>query len=129
VTYPAPGGGRGRDWRRLGASTVALAGLTLLSGCRAAPAPALSLDEGRLIVLNQTGREWREIEIWINDHYRVTVATIAPGGRFVAPLNTFVAGFGQRLDPGRQPVRGVELTGRDETGASVKLVWGEGRRR
>jgi hypothetical protein len=40
-----------------------------------------------------------------------------------------VAGFGQRFDPVRQAVQGVEVTASTTDGAPVKLVLGKGRRR
>ena len=52
-----------------------------------------------------------------------------PGERFGVPLNAFVAGFGQRFSPGRQVVQGIEVTASTGTGRTVRLVWGEGRRR
>jgi len=79
-------------------------------------------------VENQTGKEWTDVEIWVNDHYRVTRPRIEAGERFQAPLDAFVAGFGQRHDTARQAVRGVEVTAKSSDG-DVRLVWGEGRRR
>lgn len=72
---------------------------------------------------------WTGVEVWVNDHYRVTSPALARRGRLVAPLDTFVAGFGQRFDPRRQRVRGIEVTARTASGAPVRLVWGTGRRR
>lgn len=81
------------------------------------------------MVENQTVQVWTEIEIWVNDQYRVTKGSMAPGERFVVPLDAFVAGFGQRFDARRQQVAGVEVTARAADGARVTLVWGKGRRR
>ena len=78
-------------------------------------------------VENQTNHEWTDVEIWVNDHYRVTRPRIDAGERFQAPLEAFVAGFGQRFDTARQSVRGVEVTAKSSDG-DVRLVWGEGRR-
>jgi hypothetical protein len=97
-------------------------------GCTPAP-PTLEVD-GRYVHLTNTTRDpWTSIEIWVNDQYRVTQNQLGAGQRFTAPLDVFVAGFGQRFDPGRQPVRGVEATARTSSGGDVRLVWGAERRR
>lgn len=80
-------------------------------------------------VENQTGERWTDIEVWMNDHYRVTARGLEPGGRLVVPLDAFVAGFGQRFDRRRQAVFGIEVTARAASGRDVRLVWGKGRRR
>ena len=40
----------------------------------------------------------------------MTTPSIPPGGRFQAPLDTFVAGFGQRFDFSRMQVKDLRLT-------------------
>lgn len=99
-----------------------------LSACRT-PIDPIVVRPDRVVVTNTATDSWRGVEVWVNDHYRVTVATLAPGGVFEAPLSSFVAGFGQRFDVSRQPVRGVEVTARTADGAAVTLVWGQGRSR
>lgn len=113
--------------RQTRAASLALV-VVVLSACRAPIEPIVVRAE-RVVVTNTTADSWRDVEVWVNDHYRVTAATLAPGGVFDAPLSSFVAGFGQRFDVSRQPVRGVEVTARTADGAAMTLVWGEGRRR
>jgi hypothetical protein len=85
--------------------------------------------QGRSITIyNDTGEPWNGIEVWVNDHYRVTRETIAAGERFVVPLETFVAGFGQRFERNQQ-VTGIEVTATDASGDRVVITWGSGRRR
>jgi hypothetical protein len=85
--------------------------------------------EGRIItVFNDSGETWKGVEIWVNDHYRVTRDAIVPDERFVVPLESFVAGFGQRFTRNQQ-VSGIEVTATDASGDPVRLVWGAGRRR
>lgn len=103
------------------------AALALVLACSPRP-ERLSVDGRTVTVFNDTGREWRSVEIWVNDYYRVTREKIAPGERFQAPLNMFVAGFGQRF-PARQQVTGIEATATDSAGEAVRLVLGSGRRR
>lgn len=110
-------------WRRLAWVLVVLAG-----ACRE-PMQPLVVDAHEVAVTNTTATPWTDIEIWVNDHYRVTTARLEPHGRFHAPLDAFVAGFGQRFDPRRQAVRGIEVTATTSTGESIRLTWGEGRRR
>ena len=106
---------------------LALAGLSLIIACSPAP-ERLSLEGRTIRVYNDSGEPWNDVEIWVNDHYRVTRDTIAPAERFVVPLETFVAGFGQRFGQ-HQHVTGIEVTATDGSGDPVRIVWGNGRRR
>lgn len=105
----------------------ALAIALLLAACSTPPEP-LTVEGRTLKVFNASGEAWKGVEIWVNDHYRVTREAIAADERFVVPLETFVAGFGQRF-PASQRVNGIELTATDASGDAVRLVWGAGRRR
>jgi hypothetical protein len=107
---------------------VALVALAIVA-CRTPPPEPIAFAERALVVENRTADSWDNVEIWVNDHYRVTKPRMLPGERFSVPLNAFVAGFGQRFDPGRQAVHGVEVTASVPGGQPVKLVWGKGRRR
>ena len=93
-----------------------------------APRP-IRVDGQTITVENQSPEAWENVEIWLNDHYRVTRSRMPAGERFDVPLNAFVAGFGQRFVPGRQVVKGIEVTATARGGQAVRLVWGEGRRR
>ena len=89
---------------------LALAGL-LAAGCARPPlAPPLLLEGNLLTVSNRTTEEWRNVEIWLNTYYRVTTPSIAAGARFQAPLDTFVAGYGQRFNLRRTQTRDLRLT-------------------
>ncbi len=103
-------------------ATPAIA-LVLVAACRAMPEPII-VESHAVRVMNQTKGEWHDVEVWVNDHYRVTARTLAAGGVLVAPLDTFVAGFGQRFDRQRQPVRKVEVRAKDTQGAAVTRRWG-----
>jgi hypothetical protein len=110
------------------AVVLLLAVLVLGAGCRERREP-IRVERGTLIVENQTSQDWTDLEVWLNDHYRVTTRRLEAGGQFVIPLRTFVAGFGQRFDPQRQHVEGVEVTAAAADGEPVRLVYGTGRRR
>jgi hypothetical protein len=106
------------------ACTIAAA----LCGACSAPPERLTLEGRTITVLNDSGEAWKGVEVWVNDHYRVTRDVMAPDERFVVPLESFVAGFGQRF-PRAQRVNGIEVTATDASGDPVRLVWGSGRRR
>jgi hypothetical protein len=101
----------------------------LAASCSSEPRPAITVEGHVLTVENQSAEVWEHVEIWLNDHYRVTRARMPAGERFSVPLDAFVAGFGQRFVPGRQVVRGIEVTATARGGQAVRMVWGEGRRR
>lgn len=109
---------------RRGAAVVAMAALVSCSK----PRDPIVVQRSTLTVENQSRVEWTAVEVWLNDHYRVTHPSLAAGQRLDVPLSVFVAGFGQRFDRNRQPVYGVEVTAKSADG-DVRLVWGKGRRR
>jgi hypothetical protein len=99
------------------ALTVAFAG-----ACSRPPeAKPLELDGNLLAVNNRTSSDWSSVEIWINQHYRITVPTIAAGTRFTVGLDAFVAGFGQRFDLKRQPMTDLRLSARQPDGTPVEI--------
>ena len=109
---------------------VAVTGAALaVSSCRKPPPEPITFQDRSLVVENLTADEWQNVEVWLNDHYRVTKSRMPPGERFSIPLSAFVAGFGQRFDAARQSIRGVEVTASVAGGRPIRLVWGTGRRR
>ncbi len=106
------------------------AAAVLLSGGCYQPTPRpITIQDRSITVENQSSDAWQNVEVWVNDHYRVTRWRMAPGERFSIPLDAFVAGFGQRFNPARQVLRGIEVTASAADGGPVRLVWGTGRRR
>jgi hypothetical protein len=108
---------------------VTVAAALEASGCGAPPPEPIAFEARGVVVTNLTADEWQNVEIWLNDHYRVTKSRMPPGERFSIPFSAFVAGFGQRFEVARQPIRGVEVSAAAPGGSAVKLVWGSGRRR
>jgi hypothetical protein len=101
-----------------------LAGLfvvAIASACGEPPSDPLALDGTFLTVDNRTSQEWKNIEVWLNTYYRVTTPSLPPGGRFQAPLDVFVAGFGQRFDFHRMPVKDLRLTAKLPDGRPLEL--------
>ena len=101
-------------------AAVAIAALPAIA-CHDRPNDALMLDGNRLTVDNRTPQEWKNVEIWLNTYYRVTAPSIPPHGRFQAPLDVFVAGFGQRFDFKRMQVRDLRLTATLPDGKPLEL--------
>jgi putative intracellular protease/amidase len=109
-------------------SKLALLIAAIVAGACSSPPERLMIEGRTITIFNDSREAWKAIEVWVNDHYRVTRETMAPGERFVVPLETFVAGFGQRFAR-NQHVTGIEVTATDESGDPVRVVWGHGRRR
>jgi len=79
---------------------------------------------GRTIAVeNQTGREWRNVVVTVNDHFHGGAPTLAPGGRLSAPVSQFATAHGQRFDRGRQSVYKIEVKATDAAGEAVRLEW------
>ncbi len=115
---------------RAAACAGALAALVLLVAACRPPAPRpITIEDRSITIENQTAETWRNVEVWVNDNYRVTKPELAPRERFAIPMTAFVAGFGQRYDPLRQILKGIEVTATTASGAPVRLSWGTGRRR
>ena len=74
-----------------------------------------------MIVQNQTSRDWRNVIITVNDHFRGGTPLLAAGAQLTAPLSQFQTAFGQRYDFSRQRVFKVEVTAADSSGKPVKL--------
>jgi hypothetical protein len=111
--------------RRLYAGAVALAlGLALVPACSEDEDP-ITIRENTITVDNQTAREWSNVVVTVNDHYRGGARSLAPGGRLTAPLSQFQTGYGQRFPWERTRVFKVEVSATDSSGEPVKLQWGQ----
>ena len=99
------------------ALAVALAG----ASCRKIPDEPMKLERNLLTVTNQSGNDWSAVEVWLNTYYRITTSSIPAGGRFQAPLDTFVAGYGQRFDFRRMQIRDLRLTAKLPDGKPFEL--------
>jgi hypothetical protein len=83
--------------------------LAIVAGCSPPPVEPLKLDGNMLTVDNRSANEWKNVEIWLNTYYRVKTDSIPAKGRFQAPLDSFVAGFGQRFQFRRMQVKELKL--------------------
>jgi hypothetical protein len=97
--------------------------LAFAAGCRSGPArEPLTLDGNLLTVDNRTDQAWHDVEIWLNYYYRVTAASIPAGGRFQAPLDTFVESRGGRFNFKRQQITDLRLEAKQADGTPVEIV-------
>ena len=110
---------RTTQWMR---GALAIAAIVLSSGCRTIDPDPITLERNMLTVDNRSSEDWHHVEIWLNTYYRVTKDTVPAKSRFQAPLDTFVAGYGQRFDWRRAPVRGVRLTATLADGKPLELT-------
>ena len=101
---------------------LAMAALVLTSSCRTIEPEAITLERNMLTVDNRSSEDWHHVEIWLNTYYRVTKDAVPAKSRFQAPLDTFVAGYGQRFDWRRAPIRVVRLTARRADGKPLELT-------
>ena len=105
----------------------AAACLTLAAACEARRDP-ITLEEGIITVENQTGSDWRDVRLVVNDYFGNQVPSLAAGARMNAVLNNMQTAFGQPFDRSRMSVYKIEVTATDAEGRPVKLTWGEDRR-
>jgi hypothetical protein len=105
------------------ARAVATIALALGFACTPAREP-IAIHEGTLVLENQSSREWRNVTITVNDHFRGGAPSLAPGGRLTAPLRNFQTGFGHPFDLARMNVYRVRVTATDTDGRPVELAWG-----
>jgi hypothetical protein len=101
---------------------VVLAVLLIGAACRSRPGP-IKVTENIVTVENQTSRDWRNVVITVNDHFRGGAPTLAARGRLNAPLSQLQTGFGQRYDMARRVFK-VEVTATDSSGEPVRLEYG-----
>jgi hypothetical protein len=96
-------------------------------GC-STPRDPIIVQEGVIMLENQTSSAWRDVRITVNDYFVGGGPSLEAGGRMTAPLSQFVTGFGQRFDRGRMSVRKIEVTATNARGEPVKLDWQPGLR-
>jgi len=93
----------------------------LAAGCYKPPPEVLILNGNVLTVDNRTKHDWSNVEVWLNTYYRAAFSSIPAGGRMQAPLNYFVAGFGQRFNFDRMQVRDLRLTAKLPDGTPLEV--------
>ena len=102
-------------------SAILLCG-ALASACSTSPPiEPMTLKGGMLTVDNRTKQNWANVEVWLNTHYRMQFRDIPAGGRMQAPLDFFVAGFGQHFNFNKQQVRDLRLTAKLPDGKPLEV--------
>jgi hypothetical protein len=112
--------------RRLGERLVTCAAVAALIVCAAAcqekpPVEPLQLDGNLLTVDNRSAQDWTNAEIWLNRNHSVRIPSIAAGSRLQVPLDSFVAGFGQRFNYKRTQVTDLRLKATLPDGSPIEL--------
>ena len=97
---------------------IAMAGLT---SCVNIPPEPLQIDHGTLTVDNHSDTDWQNVEIWINQYYRVAVPKIAGRSRFQVRLDSFVSGYSQRFDLQHAQIKDLRLTAKQPDGTPVLI--------
>ena len=108
-------------------ATVVWLALLLTGGC-SSPDDPITIRENIVTVENQSSRDWRNVVVTVNDHFRGGVGTLTARGRLTAPLSQFQTGLGQRFDAGRQSVVKIDVTATDDKEQPVRLEWGAHKR-
>jgi hypothetical protein len=107
---------------------VAVALLAALqTGCSSRPGP-ITVADNVVSVQNQTSRDWRNVVVTVNDHFRGGAPTLLAGSRMAAPLSQFQTAFGQHYDPAR-PVVKVEVTATGANGEPITLTLDNGQKK
>ena len=103
--------------------------LLIVGACSGEERNPIMVGTDRITVINLTDTGWRDVEVWLNDHYRVQVREVGAGQRVEISIGVFVEAFGRRFDTKKQVPFGVEVDATGADGKPVRLVWGKGRRR
>lgn len=107
----------------VGVLLAGAAGFFWMRGC-AAVLPAIEVDAGIIHVRNNTPVEWRDVRIWVNNHYALTVRSIPPQGFVRERVGRFVASQGQTINTSTTPVLSVVVLATGADGTPVREAWG-----
>lgn len=96
--------------------------VAIVAGCRhQPPVEPLKLDGNMLTVDNRSSSDWNDVVILLNRNHSVRAASIPAGGRLQVPLDTFIAGFGQRFDYRRTQITDLRLQAKLPDGTPLEL--------
>jgi hypothetical protein len=111
-------------WFACAALMLAVAAFARCGGEEPQP---IRINGNLMSVTNLTKHQWSNVEVWMNNHYRVTVPKLESGQRFDVPLDAFVAGNGHRFQPRHQRPEGIQVLAKSADGSAVTINWGKGR--
>ncbi len=86
---------------------------------------AIVVDDGVVVVRNQSAEEWRSVRIWVNDYYGGGAQSIPAGGFVREPLSRFVTGHLQPFNPVNTAVTSVVVLATAPDGTKVRIVHGK----
>ena len=101
--------------------TLSVLSLAACAACAPHAGDPLQLDRNILTVDNRSSSDWGDVEIWLNHYFRLTVKSIPAKSRFQAPLDTFVAGFGQRFNFHSMQVKDLRLVAKLPDGKPLEI--------
>jgi hypothetical protein len=107
---------------------VAVALVAALQGACSSPPGPITVGDNIVSVQNQTRRDWHNVVVTVNDHFRGGAPTLVAGSRMAAPLSQFQTAFGQHYDSAR-PVVKVEVSATDANGEPVNLRLDNGQKK
>ena len=90
-----------------------------------APLETISIADGAVTVRNQTGRDWQNVRIWINEHYAAGARVIPAGGFVRESLSRFVTSRGQAFQPAGTSVFSLVVLANEPDGTRVRIPWGK----
>jgi hypothetical protein len=91
------------------------------AACSERTRPALNLDGNRLTIYNDSDETWSNVEVILNQHFRIQPNDIEPDGIVQAPLDIFVAGYGQRFNFKTMQIKDLRLTAKRPNGEPIEL--------
>jgi len=115
--------------RPIGPAALLLCVVVGLAACKTEEPQSIIVLSNQVTVFNRTAERWTHVDVWLNNHYRAQAPELLPGGRLDVPITVFIAGFGQRFDPKKQSPFGIEVEAQADKSGTVRLAWGQGRRR
>jgi len=109
---------------------VLVAGIVaVLIGCQSEEPQPIRVGTDKVTVINLTDKTWRNVDVWLNDHYRAQARELLPGQRLDIPMGVFIAYGGQYFNIKKQVPSGIAVEAVTADGKPVAITWGKGRRR
>jgi hypothetical protein len=103
---------------------AATLGATLGAAACAGPArPVLQLEGARLTVYNDSDEAWHDVEVLLNHHFRMTPDDMPPEQVVHAPLDVFVAGYGQRFNFKTMQITDLRLRAKRPNGEPFEVKY------
>jgi hypothetical protein len=102
-------------------AAIVAAGVT--AGCAGNDRPVLQLEGTRLTLYNNSNEAWHDVEVLLNHHFRITPDDMPPEQVVHAPLDIFVAGYGQRFNFKTMQITDLRLKGKRPDGEPFEVKY------